>query len=67
MKVEIIYLKKADKFFNKNKNFKKDEITALVLKALKKIILNEDVNIDIMGTSKNTPKTHLNKKIDTFQ
>ena len=47
MKLEVIYLKKAEKFFSKNHILKKSEATKLVAKACKKIFLHEDVNIDL--------------------
>jgi len=48
MKIELIYLKKADKFFIKNSHIiTKDESKQLVIKALKKIFKNEKSNLDI--------------------
>ena len=49
MKIEIIYLKKAEKFFSKNHILKKSEATKLVTKAYRKIFLQED-NIDFRGS-----------------
>ena len=47
MKLDIIYLKKADKFFRNTNITSKDKITTLIIKAVKKIILNEDINLDL--------------------
>ena len=48
MKLEIIYLKKADKFFIKNSNIlSKIKVKELIIKAVKKIIKKEDINIDL--------------------
>ena len=48
MKLEIIYLKKADKFFIKNSNIlSKIKVKELIIKAVKKIIKKEDINIDV--------------------
>jgi len=48
MKLEIIYLKKADKFFIKNSTIlSKNKSTELIVKAVKKIIKKEDINIDV--------------------
>ncbi len=47
MNLEVIYLKKADKFFSKNNILKKSDATKLVTKACKKIFFKEDINIDL--------------------
>ncbi|OYZ85180.1 MAG: hypothetical protein B7Y00_08250 [Sphingomonadales bacterium 17-56-6] len=48
MNLKIVYLKKADKFFLKNSSILSEEETdQLLIKAAKKILLNEDVNIDV--------------------
>jgi len=48
MNLEIIYLKKTDKFFSKNSNtLTKEKSNKLIIKAVKKITLNEDINIDL--------------------
>ena len=48
MKLEIIYLKKADKFFIKNPTIlSKEKSKELIIKAVRKIIKKEDINIDI--------------------
>jgi len=50
--IEIQYLKKADKFLAKNSNvITKNEIDILIIKALRKIFNNEDVNIDLKSMS----------------
>jgi len=50
--IEIQYLKKADKFLAKNSNvITKNDIDALIIKALRKIFNNEDVNIDLKSMS----------------
>jgi mRNA-degrading endonuclease RelE of RelBE toxin-antitoxin system len=47
-KVKILYLKKADKFLAKNPHvLSKDEIDTMILKSLKKIYKNENINIDL--------------------
>jgi len=48
MKLEILYLKKADKFFIKNSHIlSKDKAKKLIIKAVLKIVKKEDVNINI--------------------
>jgi len=48
MRLEIEYLKKADKFFKLNNHIlSKDRAKELIIKAVKKIILKEDINIDL--------------------
>lgn len=48
MKLEIQYLKRADKFLYKNSNIlSKEKVNQLIVKAVKKILLKEDINIDI--------------------
>ena len=48
MKLEIVYLKKADKFFIKNSNIlTKIKTKELLIKAVKKIVKKEDINIDV--------------------
>lgn len=46
MKLEILYKKVVTKFIKKN-NFSKDELDNLIIKAIKKIVKKEDVNIDL--------------------
>lgn len=48
MNLKIVYLKKANKFFLKNSSILSEEETdQLLIKAAKKILLKEDVNIDV--------------------
>jgi len=48
MNLEIQYLKKADKFFSKNTNtLSKEKSNKLIIKSVKKIILKENINIDV--------------------
>jgi len=48
MKLEIIYLRKADKFFIKNSNIlSKIKVKEFIIKAVKKIIKKEDINVDV--------------------
>jgi len=48
MILEIQYLKKSDKFLAKNSHIiSKEKVKRLITKAIKKIILNEDTNIDL--------------------
>jgi hypothetical protein len=47
MKLEIKYLKNAQKFLNKNTNFTKEKIKILTIKAVKKIFKKEDINVDV--------------------
>jgi len=48
MRLKIEYLKKADKFFKLNNHIlSKDRAKELIIKAVKKIILKEDINIDL--------------------
>lgn len=57
MNLEIVYLKKADKFFLKNSHtLSKEKSKELILKAVKKIVKNEDVNIDIKQLKGNLQK-----------
>lgn len=48
MNLKIVYLKKANKFFLKNSSILSEEETdQLLIKAAKRILLKEDVNIDL--------------------
>ena len=48
MNLEIQYLKKADKFFSKNSNtLSKEKTKELLIRSIRKIVLKEDVNIDV--------------------
>jgi mRNA interferase RelE/StbE len=48
MNLKIVYLKKANKFFLKNSHLlSEDAADQLLIKAAKKIILKEDINIDL--------------------
>lgn len=48
MNLEIQYLKKADKFFSKKSHIlSKEKTKDLIIKSVKKIILKEDINIDV--------------------
>jgi mRNA-degrading endonuclease RelE of RelBE toxin-antitoxin system len=48
MNLEILYLKKADRFFIKNSHtISKEKTNELIIKSIKKILINEDVNIDV--------------------
>jgi len=47
MNIEIHYRKKADKFLAKNNTLSKDEVDSLILKAIRKIFNNEEINIDL--------------------
>jgi mRNA-degrading endonuclease RelE of RelBE toxin-antitoxin system len=48
MNLEIQYLKKADKFFVKNGSIlSKEKSKELIIKSVKKILLKEDVNVDL--------------------
>jgi mRNA-degrading endonuclease RelE of RelBE toxin-antitoxin system len=50
--LEIQYLKKADKFLSKNANIiSKNDVDLLIIKAIKKIFSDEDVNIDLKSMS----------------
>ena len=50
--LEIQYLKKADKFLAKNSNvITKNDVDALMIKAVRKIFSDEDVNIDLKSMS----------------
>jgi len=46
MKLEIFYKKVVSKFIKKN-NFSKDKLDSLIIKAIKKIVKKEDINIDL--------------------
>ena len=47
-RIEIHYRKKADKFLVKNRDkLTKEEVDGFVIKAIKKIYGDEDVNIDL--------------------
>ena len=46
MKLEIFYKKVVTKFIKKN-NFSKEELDSLIIKAIKKIVKKEDINIDL--------------------
>ncbi len=48
MNLEFIYLRRADKFFSKNSHLlDKEASKELLIKAVKKIVLREDVNVDV--------------------
>ena len=48
MNIEILYLKKADKFFVKNSHIlSKEKSKELIVKSIKKILRNEDINVDV--------------------
>jgi len=48
LKLEITYLKRADKFFSKNSDtLSKEKSNELIIKAVRKIVLNENTNIDL--------------------
>ncbi|UTJ05311.1 type II toxin-antitoxin system RelE family toxin [Arcobacter roscoffensis] len=48
MNLEIQYLKKVDKFFSKNSHIlSKEKTKELVIKSIKKIVLKEDINVDV--------------------
>lgn len=48
MNLEFVFRKKADKFFSKNAHIlDKQTSKELLIKAVRKIILQEDINIDI--------------------
>ena len=48
MNLEIQYLKKVDKFFSKNSHIlSKEKTKELIIKSVKKIVLKEDINIDV--------------------
>jgi mRNA-degrading endonuclease RelE of RelBE toxin-antitoxin system len=50
--IEIQYLKKANKFLAKNFNvITKNDVDALIIKAIRKIFKNEDINIDLKSMS----------------
>jgi len=50
--LEIQYLKKADKFLAKNSNvITKSDVDVLIIKAIRKIFSDEDVNIDLKSMS----------------
>jgi len=50
--IEIQYLKKANKFLAKNSNMiTKNDVDALIIKAIRKIFKNEDINIDLKSMS----------------
>ena len=48
MNIEFIYNRKVDKFLSKNSHIlDKNTLRELLIKAVKKIILKEDINIDV--------------------
>ena len=48
MNLEIHYLKKSDKFFSKNSHhLSKEKSNELIIKSVKKIVLKEDINVDV--------------------
>ncbi len=48
MNIDIHYLKKADKFFSKNSTtLSKEKSNELIIKSIKKIVFNEDINVDV--------------------
>ncbi|KIM13013.1 MAG: hypothetical protein KU38_02935 [Sulfurovum sp. FS08-3] len=54
MKIEIEYLKKPHKFFAKNSHIlTKAQSNQLIIKAIKKILLIEDINVDVKNLKGN--------------
>ena len=48
MNIEFIYNRKVDKFLSKNSHIlDKNTLRELLIKAVKRIILKEDINIDV--------------------
>jgi len=48
MNLEFIYRKKVDKFFSKNSHLlDKSTVRELLIKAVKRVLLREDINIDV--------------------
>lgn len=47
MKVKISYLKSVDKFLSKNHSINKEQIDDLLLKSVRKIVYNENINLDL--------------------
>ena len=57
MNLEIEYLKKADKFFIKNSaTLSKEKSKELIIKSVKKILQNEDTNVDVKQLKGNLQK-----------
>jgi mRNA-degrading endonuclease RelE of RelBE toxin-antitoxin system len=57
MNLEIEYLKKADKFFIKNSStLSKEKSKELIIKSVKKILQNEDTNVDVKQLKGNLQK-----------
>ena len=57
MNLEIQYLKKADKFFIKNSStLSKEKSKELIIKSVKKILQNEDTNVDVKQLKGNLQK-----------
>jgi len=57
MNLEIEYLKKADKFFIKNSTtLSKEKSRELIIKSVKKILQNEDTNVDVKQLKGNLQK-----------
>lgn len=57
MNLEILYLKKVDKFFSKNSHvLSKEKTKELIIKSVKKILFQEDVNIDVKSLKGNLDK-----------
>jgi hypothetical protein len=51
MNIEFVYNRKVDKFLSKNSHIlDKNALRELLIKAVKKTILKEDVNIDVKKT-----------------
>ncbi|WP_297439983.1 hypothetical protein [Sulfurimonas sp.] len=65
MTLEVQYLKRADKFFTKNSHaLSKEKSTQLIVKSIKKIVLKEDINIDVKqlkGSFKNYYRVRVGK------
>ncbi|MEA2029275.1 MAG: hypothetical protein U9N49_09925 [Campylobacterota bacterium] len=45
MNIEIHYRKKADKFLAKNHTLRKNEVDTLIIKAIRKIFKNENIDL----------------------
>jgi len=65
MTLEVQYLKRADKFFAKNSHtLSKEKSTQHIIKSIKKIVLKEDINIDVKqlkGNFKNHYRVRMGK------
>lgn len=71
MKLEFVFPKKVDKFFEKKSHLiTKEDVKQLLIKSIEKLILKKDINIDVKklkGSYKNSYRIRQNQIRIIFQ